>query len=73
MSPENSAHFDTSLYQPREIAAPLPQEAIMTSSAGSHDPQNARAAPTDLAELFGSLGLGKYTDLFQQQEVKGFS
>ena len=23
----------------------------------------------DLAELFGRLGLGKYTDLFQQQEV----
>ena len=24
---------------------------------------------TDLAELFSKLGLGKYTDLFQQQEV----
>lgn len=25
---------------------------------------------TDLAELFSKLGLGKYTDLFQQQEVR---
>lgn len=25
----------------------------------------------DLAELFIKLGLGKYTDLFQQQEVGG--
>lgn len=25
--------------------------------------------PSDLAELFSQLGLGKYTDLFQQQEV----
>lgn len=25
--------------------------------------------PCDLAELFSKLGLGKYTDLFQQQEV----
>lgn len=25
--------------------------------------------PSDLAELFSKLGLGKYTDLFQQQEV----
>ena len=28
---------------------------------------------TDLAELFSKLGLGKYTDLFQQQEVSVLS
>ena len=28
------------------------------------------SAKTDLAELFSKLGLGKYTDVFQQQEVE---
>ena len=30
---------------------------------------DVESAPPDMAELFSKLGLGKYTDLFQQQEV----
>ena len=33
-------------------------------------PPGFSAPKTDLAELFSKLGLGKYTDLFQQQEVR---
>ena len=38
---------------------------VMTSPSISWEDETE-----DLAELFGRLGLGKYTDLFEQQEVE---
>ncbi|XP_067673320.1 protein bicaudal C homolog 1-B-like [Haliotis asinina] len=38
-------------------------------SASALPPSNLWSPKTDLAELFSKMGLGKYTDLFQQQEI----
>ncbi|XP_033735384.1 protein bicaudal C homolog 1-B-like [Pecten maximus] len=60
---------------PGEYPSPRKKYEVSLSSSNYVDSaclpsvKNLWAVKTDIAELFSKLGLGKYTDLFQQQEI----
>lgn len=58
--------YDYGVHQPRQSEQQQHQQAQLSPQ---HVMPDSTCNAADLAELFSKLGLGKYTDLFQQQEI----